>query len=181
MKTNRLVVLGVVLSLLMCAAALALQIKNETEFGSFAKYARPLQLSELEYRKFYALFLMAADYIPENKGVALPDRITISENGSTSIVNVCVVSADLPTQYEERKEHLNTRAMMIGVHLADAFNLDGRTMNRYLEVHFVDYVAGYNAMAKIKGVEKKPKQELDKLQEDLALVAVYKNGQLTMR
>lgn len=64
MRANRFVVIGIVLSVVMSAVCLALPIKNEAEFGSFAKDSRPLQISELEYRKFYALFLMLTDYVP---------------------------------------------------------------------------------------------------------------------
>ena len=165
MKTNRFLVMGVVLSVVMSATSLALQIKGKN--GVFQRFNKNLALSEMDWRivKMDVQFLQ--DMIPKDHGLGVTSFHRLSKDYSTITLRREVYEKDLPSDFEQRKALL-TYAAIIPLATTNGFFPGINDSN--IELEYFDTMKSVGATTRSGQIPKEG-----------GLVAVFKNGQLTMR
>jgi len=110
MKTS-LLSAGVLISFSLSSISLGYQItKNNKAASKFEKYQVPAHLTELEHKFQLADVVMIRDIFPFQKGIGLPWVFGTSEDGNHIIVRIIVTEKELPSDYNERKDAMETAA-----------------------------------------------------------------------
>jgi len=171
MKANRFIIVGLALSVLMSGLSLAWQAKNASENSPFAKLKKPLQISQLEYQMFRAEFSMLRRFIPFTKGIGPPTIIRfLSPDMKTLTIYVPVQSETMPSNLDERKKWLTEVADSV---IGAAMKAIGEDDVKSYEARFLDYR---------KYSDEADKTSFDNLEASMpGVVAIYKNGKLTVR
>ena len=185
MKGNRIIVLGIILSVFMSAAALALQVKSESPFwGRFFRPLQSSQITEADYRGLRANLKMLSEFVPMRNGIGSPFIDGYSDDRNKIIVSVPVSSESFPTGFEDRKKEfwnvlLSVHGDILTTFFSEEFANRGlRSLpNANYEIKFVD---GKRLTQALYG---KSMEEMNKILKgnDAGIVAVYRDGQLTMR
>jgi hypothetical protein len=170
MNSNRFIIVGVALSVLMSAASLAWQAKRASEKSPFAALEKPLQISELDYRLLKAEFYALRPFVPLNKGIEPPEQIRLLRPEMKTIgILISLEPAQLPSNFDERKRLFTEVAQNSAVWAAVAMGIQ----SKFFEVRFSDPQKLIAAMNKDPGMDTDTSMA--------GVVAVYKDGKLTMR
>lgn len=191
MKSNRFVVIGVILSVAMSAAALSLQIQKSEDRRPFAKYFRPIQssgLQESDYRALRAEVAMLREWIQSRDGIAPPSMITYSDDKRIAAISIAVDRSQLPPNLERSVTAFKKVAANAISAAAYEFRLEYGTNNLNsirgadFEVEFVDMDSVGKAVNRMSDQEwnRDPNAALMKANRS-GIFATFKSGQLTMR
>jgi hypothetical protein len=109
MKANRFVVIGVVLSVAMSAAALALQVQKTTSPGIMERYENTCSWTQAEKNSVYVRLNWLQSAVDRDSAIQMPIW-GVTEDGKAFRIRIPVWEKGLPTDFEKRRQDFELRA-----------------------------------------------------------------------